>query len=90
MARVSDRRRFFEEIKQTYCFKDIAADEWNELLQQITGGGRALESYDEYKKVEVDEKGLYRIRNRRVAMRHRMQIGTIVSDARIIHIQFEV
>ena len=34
-------------------------DEWKELLQQITGGGRALENYDEYKKVEIDEKGIY-------------------------------
>jgi ATP-dependent Lhr-like helicase len=71
----------FEEIKSTYCFRDITIEEWKELLQQITGGGRALENYDEYKKVEIDEKGLYRIRNRRIAMRHRMQIGTIVSDA---------
>lgn len=71
----------FEEIKNTYCFRDIAINEWKELLQQITGGGRALENYDEYKKVEADEKGIYRIRNRRIAMRHRMQIGTIVSDA---------
>ncbi len=70
----------FEEIKSTYCFHDITINEWQELLQQITGGGRALENYDEYKKVEIDEKGLYRIRNRRIAMRHRMQIGTIVSD----------
>jgi ATP-dependent Lhr-like helicase len=71
----------FEEIKNTYCFHGITEDEWRELLQQITGGGRALENYDEYKKVEVDEKGIYRIKNRRIAMRHRMQIGTIVSDA---------
>lgn len=71
----------FEEIKSTYCFRDISGEEWNEILQQITGGGRALENYDEYKKVEIDERGLYRIRNRRIAMRHRMQIGTIVSDA---------
>lgn len=71
----------FKEIKSTYCYRDITTDEWRELLQQITGGGRALENYDEYKKVEIDEKGLFRIRNRRIAMRHRMQIGTIVSDA---------
>ena len=46
----------------------------------LLSGGKALENYDEYKKVEV-ENGVYRIRNRRIAMRHRMQIGTIVSDA---------
>ncbi|HEX5151175.1 MAG TPA: ligase-associated DNA damage response DEXH box helicase [Parafilimonas sp.] len=71
----------FEEIKSTYCYNAITIDEWKELLQQVTGGGRSLENYDEYKKVEKDEKGIYRIRNRRIAMRHRMQIGTIVSDA---------
>jgi len=76
-----EQSAIFEEIKSTYCFHDITINEWQELLQQITGGGRALENYDEYKKVEIDEKGLYRIRNRRIAMRHRMQIGTIVSDA---------
>jgi len=76
-----DQEEIFKEIKNTYCFNEITVNEWRELLQQITGGGRALENYDEYKKVEVDEKGIYRIKNRRIAMRHRMQIGTIVSDA---------
>ena len=73
--------QIYQEIKNTFCYADITQDEWRELLQQITGGGRALENYDEYKKVEIDEKGLFRIKNRRIAMRHRMQIGTIVSDA---------
>ena len=71
----------YHEVKNTFCYADITIDEWRELLQQITGGGKALEQYDEYKKVEVDEHGLFRIKNRRIAMRHRMQIGTIVSDA---------
>lgn len=46
----------------------------------ITQGGTALQQYDEYRKVEIVN-GLYRITNRRIAMRHRMHIGTIVSDA---------
>ena len=73
--------QIYHEIKNTYCYADITQDEWRELLKQITGGGRALENYDEYKKVEIDEQGLFRIKSRRIAMRHRMQIGTIVSDA---------
>ncbi len=72
--------QIFQEIKNTFCYADITQEEWHAVLQQITGGGRALENYDEYKKVEVDEQGLFRIKNRRIAMRHRMQIGTIVSD----------
>ncbi len=70
----------FKEIKSTYCFSDLTEDEWQELLLHITVGGRALQVYDEYKKVEVED-GIYRIKNRRIAMRHRIHIGTIVSDA---------
>jgi ATP-dependent Lhr-like helicase len=70
----------FEEIKSTHCFAEITKDEWNEVLHHLTEGGKALQQYDEYKKVEL-ENGVYRIKNRRIAMRHRMHIGTIVSDS---------
>ncbi|MDE3252643.1 MAG: ligase-associated DNA damage response DEXH box helicase, partial [Bacteroidota bacterium] len=70
----------YTEIKKTYCFADMTREEWEEVLQQLTQGGKALQQYDEYKKVEIVE-GVYRILNRRIAMRHRMHIGTIVSDA---------
>ena len=70
----------FREVKSTYCYRDMTEDEWREILLNITEGGVALQHYDEYKKVEI-EQGIYSIRNRRIAMRHRMHIGTIVSDA---------
>ncbi|MFM9908395.1 MAG: ligase-associated DNA damage response DEXH box helicase [Chitinophagaceae bacterium] len=70
----------FEEIKNTYCYKQITKEEWIGLLLHITDGGKALQQYDEYKKVEIIE-SRYRITNRRIAMRHRLHIGTIVSDS---------
>lgn len=70
----------FEEIKKTHCFSDMNEQEWQEVLLHITQGGTALQQYDEYRKVEI-ENGNYRIKSRRIAMRHRMHIGTIVSDA---------
>ncbi|MEO6229696.1 MAG: ligase-associated DNA damage response DEXH box helicase [Ferruginibacter sp.] len=70
----------FEEIKSTYCFSDITEDEWQEVLFFLTQGGKALQQYDEYRKIEIID-GVYKIQNRRIAMRHRMHIGTIVSDA---------
>ncbi|MEP6749393.1 MAG: ligase-associated DNA damage response DEXH box helicase [Bacteroidota bacterium] len=70
----------YKEIKATYCFSDITENEWNEILYFITAGGNALQQYDEFKKVSVID-GVYRITSRRMAMRHRMHIGTIVSDA---------
>ncbi|TDO28493.1 ligase-associated DNA damage response DEXH box helicase [Sediminibacterium goheungense] len=69
-----------QEIKSTYCFADIQDQEWQDTLLHITQGGFALQQYDEYRKVEIIN-GVYRITSRRIAMRHRMHIGTIVSDA---------
>jgi ATP-dependent Lhr-like helicase len=68
------------EVKSTHCFEELTEEEWQQVLYFITSGGHALQQYDEYKKVEIEE-GIYRILSRRIAMRHRMHIGTIVSDA---------
>jgi len=70
----------FEEVKSTYCYQDMTKDEWQNIIAHITVGGEALQQYDEFKKIEVED-GVYKIKNRRIAMRHRLQIGTIVSEA---------
>jgi len=69
----------FKEIKSTYCYREITKEEWEQILHFVTAGGVALQQYDDYKKIEIID-GLYKITNRRIAMRHRMHIGTIVSD----------
>lgn len=68
------------QVKSTYCFREMTMDEWDQLLLHITEGGNALQQYDEFKKVEIIN-SVYKIRNRRIALRHRLHIGTIVSDA---------
>ena len=70
----------WEEVKSTFCFRDMSEDEWSSALVFLRDGGQALRQYDEYKKIEVED-GRWRITNRRIAMRHRLHIGTIVSDA---------
>ena len=75
-----DPNQIFHEVKNTYCFAEMNRDEFDQLLQSIVSGGVALQVYDDFKKVEVGEDGIYRMKNRRMAMRHRMHIGTIVSD----------
>jgi ATP-dependent Lhr-like helicase len=69
------------EVRSTYCYREMTDEEWREILHFITEGGSALQQYDEFRKVEVMPDGLYKINSRRVAMRHRLHIGTIVSDA---------
>jgi len=69
----------FEEVKTTFAFTDLMRNEFNQLLDFITTGGKTLAQYDEFLKVEI-ENGLYKVNNRRVAMRHRLSIGTITSE----------
>jgi len=71
----------FKEVQSTFCYQSITAENWNWLLNFITNGSQSLQAYDEYKKVEIEPDGRFKINNRRIAMHHRMQIGTIVGDA---------
>jgi len=74
--------QLFAEVKSTYAFADLRRAEFEELLQFITTGGATLSQYDEFLKVEVED-GLFKVNSRRVAMRHRMSIGTITSEMTI-------
>ena len=74
-------KEIWPEIKSTFCFQGISEDEWLWILNFVTKGSQSLQAYDEYKKIEIEEDGLFKVNNRGVAMRHRLQIGTIVSDA---------
>ncbi|WP_298732150.1 ligase-associated DNA damage response DEXH box helicase [uncultured Chitinophaga sp.] len=69
-----------EEISGTFCYADITAEDWQWILSFLTTGGEALQSYDEFRKLER-EGDLYICRSRMIAMRHRLHIGVIVSDA---------
>ncbi|MDR7127910.1 ATP-dependent Lhr-like helicase [Algoriphagus sp. 4150] len=68
------------EVKSTHCFASISKEEFNECLLMITKGGRSLGAYDEFHKV-VAEDGVFKVTSRRIAHRHLLNIGTIVSDA---------
>lgn len=71
----------YPEIKSTFCYNGITEQEWQWVLNFITMGSQSLREYDEYRKVEVNEEGLFKVNSRSIAMRHRLSVGTIVSDA---------
>ncbi|MBZ9631129.1 ligase-associated DNA damage response DEXH box helicase [Salegentibacter sp. LM13S] len=74
-------KEVWPEIKSTFCFNSMTEGEWIWILNFVTKGSQSLQAYDEYKKIEIEENGLFKVNNRGIAMRHRLQIGTIVSDA---------
>jgi ATP-dependent helicase Lhr and Lhr-like helicase len=69
----------YEEIKKTHCFSSITPEEFNQCLLLITQGGKTLDAYDEFHKVVI-ENGIYKVVSKKIAMRHRLSIGAIVSD----------
>lgn len=73
-------KEIFEEVKHTFCYNSMTRQEWNWILSFLVHGGPSLNSYDEYKKVEIDE-SIYKVNSRRIALRHKMSIGTITSSA---------
>lgn len=73
-------KELFAEIKTTHCFESVSEGEFSECLLMITQGGKSLQAYDEFHKVIIEE-GVYKVVDRRIAMRHRLSIGAIVSEA---------
>lgn len=71
----------FPQIKQTFAFQQMTDEEWKNILDFLTIGGKALKSYEEFHKVVIDDDGLYKVTSRRISMLHRMNMGVIVSDA---------
>ncbi len=68
------------EVRTAWAYRGLGDDEWRWVLDFITRGGNALQSYPEYSKV-VETGGRYTVTSRMAAMRHRLSIGTIVSES---------
>jgi ATP-dependent helicase Lhr and Lhr-like helicase len=72
-----------DEVRSTRAYRDLTDAEWQWALDFVTRGGDALKAYPDYQKVVRDEDGIYRVKDAAIAKRHRMSIGTIVSDAAV-------
>lgn len=67
------------EVRGTWAYRKLSDDEWRWSLDLVTRGGAVLGAYPEYARV-VERDGRYTVEDRGVAQRHRLSIGTIVSD----------
>jgi ATP-dependent helicase Lhr and Lhr-like helicase len=72
-----------DEVRTTRAYAGLLDDEWGWVLDFVTRGGAALGAYPEFHRVRVEADGRHVVDDRGVARRHRMSIGTIVSDASV-------
>jgi ATP-dependent Lhr-like helicase len=70
----------FDEVQRTRAFRDLDRDAFDWALAFVERGGDSLTAYPEYHRIALVD-GRWRVPDRGVAKRHRLQIGTIVSDA---------
>jgi ATP-dependent Lhr-like helicase len=76
-----DADALFDEVRTAPAYRDLARAEFDWALAFVAQGGSSLAAYPEYHRVQRGDDGLYRVVDRGIAHRHRLQVGTIVSDA---------
>ncbi len=70
----------YDEVRQAWAYRKLTRAEFQWALDFVEKGGASLTAYPEYHRVELVD-GLYRVPDRGVGRRHRLGIGTIVSDS---------
>jgi ATP-dependent Lhr-like helicase len=73
----------YREVRGAWAYRDLTTEDWTWALAFVRHGGLSLTAYPDYRRAEPDEHGVWRVPDARLARRHRMSIGTIVSDASI-------
>lgn len=76
-----DPEFIFPVVKRAASFNRLTKEEMNWMMDFITKGGNSLGNYEDFLKVSLDEDGLYKVKSKKIAMKHRLSMGTIVSDA---------
>jgi ATP-dependent Lhr-like helicase len=68
------------EVRTAHAYRELTAAEFDWALAFVVQGGESLAAYPEYHRVQLVD-GVYRVPDRGIARRHRLQVGTIVSDS---------
>ena len=71
------------EVRSAWSYRALSDEEWQWALDFVARGGQSLTVYPEYRRVLPDQEGVYRVPDVAIGRRHRMGIGTIVSDASV-------
>ena len=70
-----------KEVRSTAAYADLSDASWAWALAFVRQGGESLAAYPDYQRAVPDAQGIWRVPSALLARRHRMNIGTIVSDA---------
>lgn len=70
----------YDEVRSAPAYRELTRAEFDWALAFVERGGDSLGAYPEYHRVQCVD-GVWRVVDRGIARRHRLQVGTIVADA---------
>jgi len=71
----------YEEIRTAGPYRDLAWEDFEQVVDFVATGGYALRVYDRFARIVKDAEDLWRARNAEMILRHRLNVGAIVSPA---------
>lgn len=74
----------FAEVKTAWSYRALTGEEFHWALDFVTRGGSSLTAYPQYHRVVRGDDGRWQVTDRGIALRHRLQVGTIVSESSML------
>ena len=71
----------YDELRTAGPYRDLSWEDYEQVVDFVSTGGYALKTYDRFRRIVKGLDGLWRVRNEETALRHRMNVGAIVSPA---------
>jgi ATP-dependent Lhr-like helicase len=75
--------KMYRELTKTHAFQSLTRQQFDWVLDFVSTGGSSLKAYPEFRKIAM-KNGRYQATDKKIAARHRMNIGTITADAAIL------
>ncbi|CAN7220691.1 ligase-associated DNA damage response DEXH box helicase [Phenylobacterium sp. LjRoot164] len=72
---------FYDEITSAGPYRDLAWEDYEQVVDFVSTGGYALKTYDRFRRIVKTLDGRWTVRNAETAQRHRLNVGAIVSPA---------
>ncbi|MEP6968180.1 MAG: ligase-associated DNA damage response DEXH box helicase, partial [Pseudomonadota bacterium] len=70
-----------DEVRTAGPYRDLSWEDFEAVVDFVATGGYALKVYDRFARIVKGRDGLWRARNAEMALRHRLNVGAIVSPA---------
>ena len=71
----------YEEVSNAGPYRELAWEDFEAVVDFVATGGYALKVYDRFARIVKGRDGLWRARNAETILRHRLNVGAIVSPA---------